>query len=82
MTRQPRPLKRKINIEGDIWTYRITKAVVQIVNPDCSKKWSIPLPDFTNMTWDNIERGQWKGWFKLGPGDIADYIHHQIKEIK
>jgi len=33
------PYKRKIHIDGEEWTYRITSQTIQICSPDRTKKW-------------------------------------------
>ena len=77
--RPPKPYKRKVHIEGQEWTYRITNHCVQIANPDCSQKWKICITDFTGMSWDELERAEWKHYYpKIGPADIKTYIEENL----
>ena len=55
--RKPKPLSRKIHINGRVWTYFVGKSHVKIRNPECSCDWvasmyrdlGIELPDAWDM---------------------------------
>lgn len=69
-----KPFSRKIHLPTGIWTYRITSGNVLIRNPDCTKTHEACLTKITGMSWDTIERGIWKGWFKIVPSQVKKYI--------
>jgi hypothetical protein len=77
--RQTKPYQRKVHIGGQEWTYRVTRHCLQIANPDCSKKWKVDLTDFTGMTWEQLERAEWKKYFpRIGPKDVKKYIEEKL----
>lgn len=79
--RRPQPYKRRLHFpDGEEWSYRFTSGKVAIRTPDCETTFQIPLPEISHMTWDNMERGEWKGWWKgVGPQKVKDYILFHLR---
>lgn len=72
----PRAYHRKIHFgEGEVWSYRFAGGHVTIRTPDCGTTHRVPLPEISGMSHDEMERGEWKGWWRgVGPQRIKDYI--------
>ena len=79
--RAPRPYKRNLHFsEGDVWSYRFTNGVVAIRTPDCKTTHKVPLPEISGMSWDDMERGEWKGWWAgIGPQCVKDYVRSHLR---
>jgi len=76
-----RPYSRKIHFpDGEVWSYRFTGSVVAIRTPDCETTHQVPLPEISGMSWDLMERGRWKQWWKgVGPGALKEYILFHLR---
>lgn len=76
-----RPVKgaRKIVVNGKTyyWLYKRSKIIIW---SDDGTKHVYSDSDVTGMTSDNIERGRWKKWFSIGPGDIAKWITEEVEK--
>jgi hypothetical protein len=74
--KEPKPLKRLLHFpDGEVWSWRYMGPYIRVREPDNVTDHNVPVPDITGMTWDDMERGEWKGWWKgIGPQEIKDYI--------
>lgn len=79
--RPPQPFRRKLHFsEEEVWTYRVAGGDVLIRTPDLSETFRIDFAQITGMLWEDMERGQWKGWWKgIRPQEIKDYIQHHLR---
>lgn len=75
-----KPLKRKLHFpDGEVWTWRFGSDVL-IRTPDCRTTYHVPLPEITGMRYDDMERGEWKGWWDgVGPQQVKDYIELHLR---
>ena len=65
---------RKINIQGREYKYKIGKGDIVIITPS-NKKHITNQSIVSGISWENLERGYWKGWFKgVTPSMIKQYI--------
>ncbi len=65
-------------LDSGTWQYRIGSGDIVIFSPNDSR-YLTNQSEVTGMSWDNLERGYWKGWFKgIGPGDIRKWIEEHI----
>jgi len=76
-----RPLKRTLHLSTNkVWTWRCDGARVIIRTPNCQTTYKVPMPEITHMSWDSMERGEWKGWWKgMGPQAVKDYIDRHLR---
>jgi len=79
--RTPKPYKRRLHFpDGEVWSYRFTNGVVAIRTPDCETTHGVPLPEISGMSWDDMERGEWKGWWAgVGPQRVKDYVQFHLR---
>lgn len=77
----PRPYKRRIHFsEREAWSYRIGNHGVLIRPPDNTETFRVPLTEITGMSWDELERGHWKGWWDgVGPQEVKGYIARHLR---
>ena len=80
-SRRKEPFRRRLHFsEEEVWTYRIGGHLVLIRTPDLETTFHVPLTQITGMTPDDLERGEWKGWWKgVGPQEVKDYIQHHLR---
>lgn len=65
---------RKLHVRSEIWEYKIGKNAIQLFSPD-GKKHVTSQSEVTGMSWDDLERGYWKGWFKgVTPSQVKTWI--------
>lgn len=76
-----RPLKRRLHFGGgEVWTYRVGNGLVLVRPPDLHTTYHVSLTEITGMSWDDLERGQWKGWWSgMGPQEVKDYIDRHLR---
>ncbi len=67
---------RKITVGGTDYEYKVGLVHVDIRPPEGARM-TPDLREVTGWTWDEIERGQWKGGFSVRPQQIKDYIERQ-----
>lgn len=79
--RTPKPYKRLLHFsDGEAWSYRFANGVVAIRTPDCKTTHQVPLPEISGMSWDEMERGEWKGWWTgIGPQAVKDYVESHLR---
>lgn len=78
-TREARPLPghRRLVIRGRLWQWRFGKSI-RIVSPE-GVSTHVALTDFTGMSWDDLERADWKGYTTpVTPRSIRDHIERRI----
>jgi len=77
----PEPFRRKLHfLEDEVWSYRVGGSFVWIRTPDLKTTFEIPFTQITGMSWDDMERGQWKRWWDgIGPQQIKDYVEHHLR---
>lgn len=63
---------RKIIVNDQEYWWAFIKSKILIYKDNVKKV--IDLSDFTGLSWDELERGQWKRWLKITPGYVADWI--------
>lgn len=68
---------RKVHINSQEWKYLITGGTIVIRSPD-NKKHVTDMAKAFNMTYYDVEKGLWKGWLHIGPGDIKKYIQENL----
>jgi len=75
------PFRRKLHFSKDeVWTYRIGGYWVLIRTPDLKTTFRIDLGEITGMTPDEMERAEWKGWWRgVRPQEIKDYIAYHLR---
>jgi len=75
-TKAPEAHERLLHFsDGEVWSWRYGGSVIKIREPDLRTNHDIHLSEITGMTFDDMERGEWKGWWKgVGPQEIKDYI--------
>lgn len=64
---------RKINIRNEEWKYKIGK--FNVVAKKEKETIVINLSELTCISWDEIERGVWKGYFSITPKHIANWLN-------
>lgn len=65
---------RKIVIDKKIWWWKLIKHKV-VAYPDGTRnKQLIGLDVLTGIDWAEMERAQWKGYFKVTPADVAKWL--------
>lgn len=69
---------RKIVANGVEFEYLVGKSNVNIRSSDDSWKLTAPFTDVTGMTWYEIERAQWKGYFSITPKMIIDLLEKEV----
>lgn len=72
------PLKRKIHIGKDIWTYQMSHSGVKVRTPDRTKSFYVDAAVVAKTDQYNWERGLWKGYSRLTPGMVRDYIMENL----
>ncbi len=71
-----------LHIDGEIWTYEITRTSVCICSPDLKSR---AFPDYSavsGMSQYDVELGQWKRWLNITPALVRDYIKNNFSEWK
>lgn len=66
--------QRTINIDGRIWRWKVGRNNVVARAQDNDEKRVVDFSKLTGLDWYSIERGQWKGGFKITPGMVADWL--------
>lgn len=64
---------RKIVVQGVEYEYKVGRSYVDIRPPEGARM-TPDLREVTGLTWDEIERGQWKRYFSVTPKQIKEYI--------
>ena len=79
--RLPRPYKRALHFsDGEVWSYHFANGGVAIRTPDCKTTHRVPLPEISGLSWDEMERGEWKGWWTgIGPQCVKDYVRSHLR---
>jgi len=81
--RKPRPvfLKRKLHIGNEVWTYKMGHRHVVIRHPDGLKSSIANKSQVTGLSWDTIERGEWKRTSDahVYPRQIKKWIENNLK---
>lgn len=79
--RTPAPYKRRLHFaDGETWSYRFTNGVVAIRSPRCETTYEVPLLEISGMSWNDMERGEWKGWWSgVGPQAVKDYVLFHLR---
>ena len=65
---------RKVHINGQKYWYKIGKVFIPIFTPN-GVKFLANQSLVSGLSWNELERGYWKGWFKgITPKMIKEYI--------
>jgi hypothetical protein len=65
---------RKLHINDEEWQYKIGKSGAIVIFPPNGRKVLTDASEVSGLSWDEVERGTWKGWFHLKPSMIKDWI--------
>ncbi len=68
---------RKIVVGEQEFHYQVGRSYINIRLPDGSRV-TPSLPEVTGLSWDEVERGQWKRWFSVTPANIREYIENHL----
>lgn len=66
--------RRPITVGGKEWRYRVGKQYCVANCKETGEGRTISLADLTGLTPADIERGQWKRWFRVTPKQIAAWL--------
>ena len=70
---------RKLHIGDTIWHWKTKGGDVTITRPDGTKVYvGCPTIIGGGCTWDNWERGQYKGYSHMTPGKVKEYIEGNL----
>jgi len=70
--------RRAVHIDGKAWEWKVGKESILIWSPE-GEKHVTDQSQVTGMSWDSLERGYWKGWFKgITPSMVKEWIVHNI----
>jgi len=69
---------RKLTVAGQHYEYKVGKTCVNIVLPDGSRVYPT-LSEVSGLSFDEVERGQYKKWFSMTPSMLADYIKSHLE---
>jgi len=74
-----RPMKgaRKIVVDDKTYWWLIGGAYIIIWDEE-KKKYFFNLSEFTGWSWNEIERGHWKGYFSIKPKFVAEQIRKRF----
>ncbi len=64
---------RELTVGGQVFKYKVGKTCINIVLPDGSRVHPT-LSEVSGLSWDEVERGQWKKWFSVTPGMLKSYL--------
>jgi hypothetical protein len=68
------PLRRRVHISYEQWTYEVGNSGVAIVSPDGAKT-RVPMTEISGLSWDEPERARNKGCgFEVTPQLVKSYI--------
>ena len=73
--------RRKIHLPSGIWEYYISRSHQIVIWSPSGEKHLADMHKLTGLTWDEIEKGAWKGWLRICPSDIRDYIKSELLGI-
>lgn len=68
---------RKISVNDVEWRFKIGKQNVVARNAETGKSKVINFHHLTGLSWNEIDRGKWKGWFSITPKQIANWLNNQ-----
>ena len=69
---------RVLTVGNLVFKYKVGKTRVNIILPDGSRVYP-SLSEVSGLSWDEVERGQWKRWFSVTPSMLADYIKNHLE---
>lgn len=76
----PRSFKRRVHFGNEEWAYKVGGMWVVVLAPDRKTTYRVRLEEVTGMSWDDIEKGRWKGWWQgVGPQEVRDYIERHLR---
>lgn len=59
--RKPSPYRRKLHIDGEVWTWDVGKKTIVVSSPDGATRLRWTLAEFFGVPPDEIEWAHWKG---------------------
>ena len=65
---------RKIVVDDIEYKWVFGRTAIVIRDADGAVVAKPQVTDITGLSWDDIERGTYKGYFHLTPKDVADWI--------
>ena len=74
---------RRISVDGEEYEWRVGLTCVDIrpLGKTNLRRTSPSIAKVTGLSPDQVERGQWKGWLTVAPGQIRDYIVKEIEHV-
>lgn len=69
---------RELNLNGQVFKYKVGKTYVNIVLPDGSRVHPT-LSEVSGLSFDEVERGQHKRWFSVTPSMLKNYIENHLE---
>ena len=69
---------RNLTVGGQDFKYKVGKTCVNIILPDGSRIHPT-LSEVSGLSCDEVERGQYKGWFSVTPSMLKDYIENHLE---
>jgi hypothetical protein len=73
---------RLITVNGKRWTYRVGRTNIAARAVGSNEKHVVDLSQYTGLSWDEIEKGHRKRWFKVTPAGIADWLKEYNVVVK
>lgn len=68
---------RTVHIDEQEWLYKIGRINIVIQSPDGIKHVT-DMSEISGLSWSEIEKGTYKGWFHITPQQIKTYIQKFI----
>ncbi len=68
---------RKAHIQGREWRWFVGRWNIAFLGPD-REKFYASFNDVTGKSSDEIERGQWKGYFSITPFEVKQYLLERL----
>jgi len=72
---------RTIVVDGRTWKWGVGKQNIIVRAQDNNESRHIDFSTLTGLSWTEIERGQWKRWFKITPKHIAAWLNNSLQKL-
>lgn len=66
-------IMRRIVVDGQTFKWKVGRSNISFVLPGGLRSYA-SFVEVTGVDWNEIERGQWKRYFKITPKQVADFI--------
>lgn len=64
---------RKLTLFDGVWLWHCGKSGVWLIAPDGVRRY-VKFDALLEMSWTDIERAKWKGYFSVTPKNVRNYI--------